>query len=76
MINARDPRDDRDVTKLPCRIGTGDCELIANGYCEECGKATCRSCAIEIEGGLLLCLDCEDDLQLVAEKEKRERKAA
>ena len=69
MINARDPQDDPDVTRLPCRIGTGDCEDMADGYCEECGKPTCRSCAVEIDGGYLLCAYCQDDIAVARAKE-------
>lgn len=71
-----DPRDYPDVESQPCQIGTGDCTDLADGTCEECGKLTCQSCAIEIEGGFLLCADCQSDLERVAEKEKQERKAA
>lgn len=75
-MSYHDPRKDPIVELSPCRIGTGDCEGTADGYCEECGKATCRSCAVEDDGGLLTCLDCEADLKLAAEKEQHDKKAA
>jgi hypothetical protein len=81
MINARDPRDDQDVTTLPCSIGTGDCEELrdkratADGYCNECGRPTCWSCAVEIDGGLLRCAYCQEDIEKARAKENEARLA-
>ena len=75
MINARDPQNDPDVTRLPCRIGTGDCDDMADGYCYECSKATCRSCAVELKGGYLRCAYCQDDIEKARAKENESRLA-
>jgi hypothetical protein len=65
-----DPRDYIDVESQSCEIGTGFCDVLADGTCEDCNKLVCRSCAVELPGGYLRCVECDDNIPATVPVEK------
>jgi hypothetical protein len=66
-----DPRAYIDVESQCCEIGSGDCSDFADGTCEDCNKLVCRSCAVELPGGYLRCVECDDNIPATMPEEKK-----